>query len=400
MPDRQTALFYQPSSGLSGDMHLAALVDLGVPEDWLRSQLNKLPISGEYSLALTTASKMGITGTRCQVNARDAHDHRHHSTIVKMIRAAAFAPGIEQRALGIFQKLAEAEGKIHNVAPEQVHFHEVGAADSIIDIVAAALCIEHFAPDIVICNPVEVGSGFVNCAHGRFPVPAPATQELLANAPCTYGTVSGESTTPTGAAILAASVNEFSPQGTFTPEKIGYGIGHKDFEVPNVLRVALGHYEALGRSSRATTQHYKIEANIDDMSPEGYAPLIDSLFKAGAVDVYLQPILMKKNRPAHILVALCHAADKDHIADTLLNSSTTIGLRILGFEKRVLPREELTLTTRLGDVRVKRVTQPNGQQRWKSEYEDVLACAMAAEVDYAHAKAVIDFDIHQQLDNQ
>jgi len=380
-------------------MHLAALVDLGVPEQWLRTELAKLPVTGEYQLDLLPASKMGIAGTRCQVNAQDAHDHRHHSTIVKMIKAAKFAPGVEKRALSIFQGLAVAEGKIHNVAPDQVHFHEVGAVDSIIDIVAAALCIEHFQPDVVLCNPIEVGSGFVNCAHGRFPVPAPATQELLADAPCTYGTVSGESTTPTGAAILAACVNEFSPRGVFTPKKIGYGIGHKDFEVPNVLRVALGEYEAAGGAQQAHTQHYKIEANIDDMSPEGFAPLIDSLFKAGAVDVYLQPILMKKGRPAQILVALSHAQDKDQVADTLLNSSTTIGLRITPFEKRVLPREELTLTTRLGEVRVKRVTQPNGQQRWKSEYEDVLACAVAAEIDYANAKALIDFDVHQQLDN-
>ncbi len=375
-------------------MHLAALVDLGVPEAWLREQLAKLPVTSEYQLQLEAGNKMGITGTRCQVNTQDAHDHRHHSTIVKMIQAASYAPGVEQRALDIFQLIANAEGKIHNVPPDKVHFHEVGAVDSIVDIVAAALCIEHFQPDIILCNPIEVGSGFVNCAHGRFPVPAPATQELLANAPCTYGTVTGESTTPTGAAILAASVDVFTPSGVFTPKKIGYGIGHKDFEVPNVLRVAWGEY----RTHTEAKQHFKVEANIDDMSPEGFAPLMDTLFKAGAVDVYLQPIIMKKGRPAQTLVALCESEHKDAVANALLNSSSTIGLRIIGFDKWVLPREELTLSTRLGDVRVKRVTQPNGQARWKSEYADVLACAERADMDYASAKALIDFDVRQQLE--
>lgn len=377
-------------------MHLAALVDLGVPEAWLREQLAKLPVTSEYQLRLEPGNKMGITGTRCQVNVQDAqdpHDHRHHSTIVKMITAAGFAPAVEQRALDIFQLIANAEGKIHNVPPDKVHFHEVGAVDSIVDIVAAALCIEHFQPDVILCNPIEVGSGFVNCAHGRFPVPAPATQELLANAPCTYGTVTGESTTPTGAAILAASVDVFSPTGVFTPKKIGYGIGHKDFEVPNVLRVAWGEY----RSNKAVQQHYKVEANIDDMSPEGFAPLMDTLFNAGAVDVYLQPILMKKGRPAQTLVALCDGEHKDAVANALLNSSSTIGLRISGFDKWILPREELMLSTRLGDVRVKRVTQPNGQTRWKSEYADVLGCAERADMDYTSAKALIDFDVRQQL---
>lgn len=375
-------------------MHLAALVDLGVPEDWLREQLSKLPISTEFDLALSPASKMGISGTLANVHAQDAHDHRHHSTIVRMIKDAGFEPGVEARALGIFQRIASAEGKIHNVPPDKVHFHEVGAVDSIIDIVAAALCIEHFKPDVVLCNAIEVGSGFVNCAHGRFPVPAPATQELLTNAPCTYGGVVGESTTPTGAAILADAVTDFLPKGQFTPERIGYGVGHKDFDIPNVLQVALGRYA----TSEQDSQHFKIEANIDDMSPEAYEPLMQALFDAGAVDVYLSPIYMKKNRPAHCLVALCSAQCKDEIANEILNRSSTIGLRVFPFEKRVLEREELVVQTRLGDVRVKRVIQPNGLQRWKSEHADVLSCAENADLDYQSAKSAIDFDVRRQLE--
>ncbi len=377
-------------------MHLAALVDLGVPEQWLREQLAKLPVSAEFTLELRPGQKMGISGTRASVSTVDTHDHRHHSTIVKMIKDAEFDPQVESRALAIFQAIALAEGKIHNVPADKVHFHEVGAVDSIVDIVAAALCIEHFQPDVVLCNPIEVGSGFVDCAHGRFPVPAPATQELLANAPCTYGGVSGESTTPTGAAILAASVSEYQPKGIFTPIRIGYGIGHKDFEIPNVLRVALGSYTTT-KTSKSSNTHYKIEANIDDMSPEAYEPLMQAIFAAGAVDVYLTPIIMKKSRPAHCLIALSEPEHKDRVIDEILNRSTTIGLRVFEFDKRVLPREQLTLTTTLGEVSVKRVTQPNGQKRWKSEHEDVLRLAEQAGMDYRSAKARIDFEIEGLL---
>jgi len=394
-PEQQRALFYQPSCGLSGDMHLAALVDLGVPEDWLREQLAKLPVTAESNLSLEPGSKMGIAGTTARVTTADSHDHRHHSTIVKMIEEAGYDAGTQARALAIFAAIAEAEGKIHNIPPEKVHFHEVGAMDSIVDIVAAALCIEYLQPQIILCNPIEVGSGFVDCAHGRFPVPAPATQEMLAGAPCTYGGVSGESTTPTGAAILAASVDEYRPRGTFQPQRIGYGVGHKDFEIPNVVRVALGTYEA--SSGPLGDQNCKIEANIDDMSPEVYEPLMQALFDAGAVDVYLQPIIMKKGRPAHCITALCDAQVADQVADTILNHSSTIGLRVMPFEKRVLPREQLAFTTSLGEVRIKRVVQPDGNSRWKSEHDDIVAAANAADMDYQRAKQRIDAEIADQL---
>ncbi len=406
MPDGTTgggpgrrALFYQPSCGISGDMHLAALVDLGVPEAWLREQLAKLPVTAEFDLSLAPGSKMGISGTQARVTTADTHDHRHHSTIVKMIDGASLDAGVTSRALAIFAAIAEAEGKIHGIPPEKVHFHEVGAVDSIVDIVAAAVAIEHLAPDVVLCNPIEVGAGYVDCAHGRFPVPAPATQELLAGAPCTYGGVQGESTTPTGAAILAASVDEFSPGGAFVPERIGYGIGHKDFERPNVLRVALGTYQSKPASAVAF-EHCKIEANIDDMAPEAYAPLMTRLFDAGAVDVYVTPILMKKNRAAHTITALCDSERQDAVADALLNHSSTIGLRMIPFAKRVLPRETRTIDTTLGPVTIKVVTQPDGRSRWKSEHDDVLKACEAGGVDYQTAKAQIDYEIRQALDER
>jgi len=401
------ALFYQPSCGIAGDMHIAALIELGVPEQHLREQLNKLTLSAEFQLTLSPAVKMGISGTHAKVTTEDQHDHRHHSTIVKLITAANFAPGIEQRALGIFQAIAEAEGKIHNVTPDKVHFHEVGAIDSIVDIVAAAICIEYLQPDIILCNAIEVGSGMVDCAHGRFPVPAPATQELLAKAPCTYGGTEGECTTPTGAAILGVSVDEFLPKGIFQPEKVGYGVGYKDFTIPNVLRVVLGEYQR-GDSTQPTGEgfsaedlelhHYKIEANIDDMNPEAYEPLMDALFSAGAGDVYLTPIIMKKGRPAHCITALSHKDKIEAISNTLLNLSTTIGLRIVPFAKRVLSRELKQITTRYGSVQVKEVIQPNGQKRWKAEYSDVAHIAQAQKLNFQQVNSEIMLDIAASYD--
>ena len=381
-------------------MHLSALVDLGVPPDWLQDQLNKLTLSGEYNIELSAEKKMGIAGTKARVHAKDQHDHRLHSTIVNLLQQAKLEPGVERRALAMFHAIAVAEAKIHDIDIEAVHFHEVGAIDSIVDITAAALAIEYFQPEHILCSAVEVGSGYVDCAHGRFPVPAPATQELLQGIPCTYGTVTGESTTPTGAAIVAVNVTEFLPKGAFWPEKIGYGIGHKDFEIPNVFRVALGDYQpTLSADSASTTEkHVKIEANIDDMTPESFEPLAEALFQAGAVDVFYTPIVMKKGRPAQMVSALCSVNLQPQVAAALLNHSSTIGLRTFPFDKTVLEREALTLTTSIGEVRVKRVVQPNGQTRWKSEHDDVQALAQKAGIDYPSAKRLIDFEIRSQID--
>jgi uncharacterized protein (TIGR00299 family) protein len=391
-----TALFYQPHCGIAGDMHLAALIDLGVPVDYLQTELARLGLQDKFSLQINRAEKMGISGLHARVHAEDEHDHRHHSTIQRIIREAGFAPGIEKRALDIFQLIASAEGKIHNVPEDKVHFHEVGAIDSIVDIVAGAICIDYLQPDLVLCNPVEVGSGFVDCAHGRFPVPAPATQELLSAAPCTYAGVEGECTTPTGAAILAASVDEYAPKNSFQPSKIGYGIGYKDFQIPNVLRVALGEYNA----NTTRTSHIKLEANIDDMSPEAFEPLMNALFAAGADDVYVTPIVMKKSRSAQCISVLCSAAQADALSDVLLNQSTTIGLRQMPFDKRVLPRQMRSIETQFGSVRVKEVTQPNGELRWKLEHEDVLGiAARSADGDYQSMRKAITKEIEDYYAN-
>lgn len=402
------ALFYQPSCGISGDMHMAAMFELGVPQTLVREELARLPLADQYQIDVAPAEKMGISGTRVAVGTSEQHHHRHHYQIVEMIKGCGYAPGVERRALDIFERIAVAEAKIHNVPVAKVHFHEVGAVDSIVDIVAAAVCLEHLNVDRVYCNPVEVGAGHVNCAHGRFPVPAPATQELLTGVPCSYGGVQGESTTPTGAAILRATVTHFEPPAAFAPARIGYGIGHKDFELPNVLRVALGdvsEQEPAPIANTASTpieqnthyRHYKIEANIDDMSPEAFEPLLQSLFEAGAGDAWCTSIVMKKSRSATCLSVIADSSRVNALADLVLNQSTTIGLRILPFEKRILRREELVIDTSHGPIRVKRVTLPNGDTRWKSEHDDVASFAATAKQDYLSAKKKIDFEIEQVL---
>jgi uncharacterized protein (TIGR00299 family) protein len=397
-------LHYQPSCGISGDMHLAAMIDLGVPEDHLLSELAKLNLDSQFSIKFEPGSKMGISGTRAQVHAVDQQVHRHHETIVKMIRQANFSSGVEGRALSMFQLIAEAEAKIHNVPVGKVHFHEVGAIDSIIDIVGAAICLEWLDIGRVICQSVEVGSGYVNCAHGKFPVPAPATHEILSGVPCTYGTVSGESTTPTGAAILKAAVDEYLSADVFVPASVGYGIGHKDFEIPNVLRIVIGEMSDQDSEQdpfdpfTEMQNHYKIEANIDDMAAENFEPLVDDLINAGAGDVFFTPIIMKKSRPATCLSVISDRTHVTMLADMILNRSSTIGLRILPFRKKILPRKIKIIDTSYGQVRIKEVIQPDGRLRWKSEYEDVQLIAVSAGQDFRTIKQNIDFEIMKKLD--
>ena len=385
------ALYYQCAAGISGDMHLGAMADLGVPEDHIREMLGRLPCAGEFEIGFHRAKKQGITGIRAEVReVVEQPGHRHYADIKAMICDAGYESSVETLALSIFDRIAVAEAGIHDIPVERVHFHEVGAVDSIVDVVAAAICLSHLDVQRVYCGRVELGGGTVDCAHGRLPVPVPATQEILLDVPCSYGGVDGESTTPTGAAILKAAVDRFEAPGRFIASAIGYGIGRRDFAVPNVLRVLVGQ---LDTSADAATGHCKIEANIDDMSPEAFEPLIDHLLALGADDVYVTPILMKKSRPANCLTVLCGAARQGALIDAVLNRSTTIGLRVLPFDKHALPRAAETVTTRFGPVRIKVVTQPDGQVRWKSEYDDVRRIAQERGADYLATKAEIDREI-------
>lgn len=390
------AIFYECFAGIAGDMHLGALVDLGVPADYLRAELARLELAGEFELVLEPGRKMGITGTRAEVRLTDAgapRPHRHLSTIKGILERAGYAPRIARRAVAMFEAIAVAEAKIHGTSVEAVHFHEVGATDAIVDLAGAALGLDYLGIDAAYCAAIELGAGMVRCEHGIMPVPAPATAEILKGAPCRYGGVEGEATTPTGAAILRATVDAFEPPPAFRPEAIGYGIGHRDFRLPNVLRLTLGTVDA--RLEAET--NIEVECNIDDMVAEAFAPMTEALLAAGARDVFLTPILMKKGRPGTKVSLLVDEQRLDAALDTLFSTTTTIGARLHAVSKRMLPREERVIDTALGPVRVKIAALPGGARRWKSAHDDVARIARDAGIGYPAAKDAVDRDVAQAL---
>lgn len=383
-------LYYDCFAGISGDMNLGAMIDLGIDAGYLRNELARLPVHG-YEMVVKRDSRKGISGTRVQVIIDEHHrhvdhlDHHHdhgagshrhdHSTfreIKKMIASCSLHEKVKELSISIFQKVAEAEAKIHDKSPDDVHFHEVGALDSIIDIVGAAICLNKLSPDAVQCSTVELGGGTVSCAHGVYPVPAPATAEIVKNMPVRKGTVDYEATTPTGAAILSACVNTFNNTLECTILKTGYGIGSKDSTIPNVLRVFLCETRDNGTE---TIPSFIIECNIDDMNPEFYDYIIDSLFAAGAKDVFITPIIMKKSRPAVKLSILCNPEAENQVNEVLFRETSTIGLRKYSIEKTMLDRKIEQVSTRYGDVRVKSAFYQGVCIKSKPEYEDCIRIA-------------------------
>lgn len=387
-------LYYDCFAGISGDMNLGAMIDLGVDPVWLKKELAKLPVHG-YELRIEKDIRKGITGTRVHVMIDDAHanlqEHHHHhhgqgshthyhhsyGQIKELINNSGLAARVKEISLSIFSKIADAEAKIHNKPVEDVHFHEVGAIDSIVDIVGAALCIDFLQPEMIIGSTVELGGGMVQCAHGTYPVPAPATAEIMKNIPVRKGTVGYEATTPTGAAILAACADKFSDKSEFKILKTGYGIGAKDSTIPNVLRVFLCD-SATGETETETVPSFIIECNIDDMNPEFYDYIIDSLFSAGAKDVFITPIIMKKSRPAVKLSVLCTPDSEDRINEVLFRETSTLGVRKYSIDKTMLERKTELVSTRYGEVSVKSAFFQGVCIKSKPEYEDCIRIARSA----------------------
>ena len=394
----QRALFYECFAGIAGDMHLGALIDVGVPAEHLVRELNRLELANEFELAVEPGKKMGITGTRATVRLAEGIDkpHRHLSTIKGILQRAGYPPRVEELAVSMFTAIAVAEAKIHGTTVEAIHFHEVGATDSIVDVAGAAIGIDYLDIDLAYCSPVEVGSGMVRCEHGLMPVPAPATAEILKHAPLRYGGVDGEATTPTGAAILSAVVDRFEAPRDLTASAVGYGIGQKDFAIPNAMRLTLGELRD-AELALETETNLEVECNIDDMTPEAFGPLMENLFARGAVDVFLTPIVMKKSRPATKVSMLVDETRLNDVLDELFASSTTIGARMRQVTKRMLPREDRTFATSVGDVRAKIVTMPDGSRRWKPEHDDIVAIAEKLGWDYLTTKAVVLRDVGTQV---
>jgi uncharacterized protein (TIGR00299 family) protein len=295
------------------------------------------------------------------------HSHRHLSDIENIINGSDLEEETKKLSLSIFSRLAKAEAKVHGIPVNEVHFHEVGAIDSIIDIVGAAVCFNALNPDAVFVSPVELGGGMVNCDHGLLPVPAPATAEILKEIPVKKDGVDFEATTPTGAAILASFGSHFGCLPEFRIEKTGYGVGQKDHpEVPNLLRIFVGETEEKNAGHDALL----IECNIDDMNPEFYEFISERLFSAGASDVYISNIIMKKGRPGNILNVICETGKTDKIKEIIFNESTTAGIRTFPFRKDTLARSFEVLTTPYGEVTVKKAFFKGKEVSCKPEFEE------------------------------
>ncbi len=405
-------LYYDCFSGISGDMNLGALIDVGVDKNYLLEELLKLHIN-DYKIEIAKDSRKGIYGTKVDVILNNNHVHQHlhkhnhdHVQIQKIhhhrnlkdiesiIKSSTLKENVKQVSLGMFKRVAEAEAKVHNKPIEEVHFHEVGAVDSIIDIVGAAICLDFLKVDKIKASTIEVGSGFVKCAHGTLPVPAPATSEILKCIPI-RSQISFEATTPTGAAILACCVEEFTDKKSFKINKIGYGIGNKDTgDVPNVLRVFIGeedencsdkYQETINgeEGDCITDEAYVIECNIDDMNPELYEYVIESLFKEGALDVYMTPIIMKKQRPGIKLNVLCKSEEQNEIKDIILTHTTTLGFRQYKVKRNMLKREFHRVNTKYGEITVKSGYYKGKSIKSKPEYEECKKIALENDISIA-----------------
>jgi len=370
-------LYYDCFAGISGDMNLGALVDLGVDAGYLEKELAKLNIEG-FRLEVQPDMRKGISGTKVTVvvDHPENESHRHLSHIEALINNSNLSEVIKQKSLAIFDLVAEAEAKVHNISKEQVHFHEVGALDSIADIVGAAICQEYLEVDEIQASPVQLGGGVVKCAHGLMPVPAPATAEIVADIPVKAGLVDYEATTPTGAAILAATVDRFESHMELVVLKTGYGVGQRDGEIPNVLRVYLAEGSARVIEDVEEEEAVMLECNLDDMNPERYTHVMDLLFGAGAADVFIIPIVMKKSRPGHMLSVLCNNDTLDKMKEILFTETSSIGLREHTLKKSILRREIVVVNTKYGDVEVKRSYWNGRLVTEKPEFEECRKLAM------------------------
>ena len=362
-------------------MNLGALVDLGVPARHLEKELGLLNIEG-FRLEVEAGMRKGISGTKVTVvvDHPENEKHRHLSHIEALINNSKLSDRIKEKSLAIFNRVADAEARVHNISKEEVHFHEVGALDSIADIVGAAICQEYLDVDEIHASPVQLGGGFVQCAHGKMPVPAPATAEILESIPVRSGAVDYEATTPTGAAILAATVDCFSPEMEMTIAKTGYGIGQRDGEIPNVLRVYLAESQQQEHEDVRVEKALMLECNIDDMNPEWFTHIQALLFDAGAADVFMTPIVMKKSRPAHMLSVLCDPDAADRLKEIILTETSTIGLREVQVSKSMLRRDIKVVHTRFGDVNVKRSYYRGKLVNEKPEFEQCRQLALEHKV--------------------
>jgi uncharacterized protein (TIGR00299 family) protein len=406
-------LYFDCFSGISGDMALGAMLDAGLPIEDLKGALGSLAVSG-YEVSASRVLRAGVSATKFTVHEHapslaasqrgsgaasatprhEHHPHRHLSAIFKLIdQSALSAPG-RDRAKAMFQRLAEVEAGIHDMPVEKVHLHEVGALDSIIDIVGIVYALEWLGADRIVCSPLNVGGGVVQSAHGLFPVPAPATVRLLEGAPVYGGTVQKELVTPTGALIVSSYAGSFGSIPAMSIEKVGYGAGDRDDPTtPNVLRVLIGTATADRQTERVTV----VECEIDDMNPQIFGVVMDRLYAAGALEVFYVPVQMKKNRPGTLLTVIVAPERLPQISDVIFQETTTIGLRHSEVDRDCLQREIVPVDTPLGAVRFKIARREGRVMNAVPEFEDCarLAAANNLPVKEVQAMAVSAFSASQ-----
>lgn len=375
--------YFDCFSGISGDMTLGAFIDLGVPVEWLKDEIRRLPLTG-FDLTTEPVVRHGLRAQNVRVDVKDKVHPKNYTAIKSLIKASPLSEPVKTLSLDIFKKIAGAESAIHGLPVGNVHFHEVGGIDAIVDIVGTALCIEYLGITHCAASRLPLGGGFVRCHHGTLPVPAPATIAILKDIPVCGSDVQHELVTPTGAAIAATLARSFGPIPAMRIAKIGYGAGKRDLESrPNLLRVMIGtpvEEEAVndlnGLSRCPTEEVTVVETAIDDMNPELFGFLMQRLFEDGALDVTWTPIYMKKNRPGTQVQVICRPEQKEAVIHRILSETTSLGVRYNTVFRRVLARETVTIQTSFGALRTKRIIGPDGENRLVPEYEVLKEIAL------------------------
>jgi len=389
-------LYLDCPTGISGDMCMASLIDLGADLVAIKKELKKLPVKG-YTIKTTREKRHAISGTRFKVVTKREKHHRTFKDIKELIEASLLSAEVKKLSVKIFKNLAVAEGKVHGVPHTKVHFHEVGAVDSIVDIVGVAVAVTGLGIEKVYTSPIPLGSGWVDTDHGRLPIPAPATLEVIRGVPTVPSPITMELTTPTGAVIVKTLASGHGVAPAMTVDAIGYGLGGKDFrELPNAMRAIIGTAPApapkkktvKGKTSCAEQgPALEIKTNIDDMNPQVAAYLIDRLIKKGALDAYLTPVIMKKGRPGLLLTVLTDEKKKDSLSRIILTESTSIGLRYSPAKRQCLERRIIKVNTPYGTIRVKESLLDGVVVNRHPEFED---CRRAAEKHKVPLKEVME----------
>jgi len=381
--------YFDCFSGISGDMTVGALLDAGLKIETLEKELNKLGLSG-YQLEVNKVVKKGISATQFKVKIKEEGVHRRFKDILDILEKSKLDEEIKKETEKIFFNIAQAESKIHRKDIDKIHFHEIGGLDSIIDIASAVIGIKTLGIEEIYSSTLPVGRGFVKCAHGVIPVPAPATLELLKNIPIYSGGIESEMITPTGAGIIGTLAKSFGERPLMKIERIGYGAGEKEFTIPNLLRVSIGEKILKDENLKdgyVSDETILIETNIDDMNPEFYDYIMGQLFSQGALDVFLTPIQMKKNRPAHMLSIIVYEQNLKEILEVLFSESTTLGVRIRETKRLRLAQKNFITETKYGKIRIKVGIFKGKIKNIAPEYED---CKKMAKQHKVPLKEVYD----------